>query len=285
MGSVELRVPFRGGDLVFIAEKDDTHTYTCLCKMCNGMGSIDKPNGVKMARFDEEEGEFPEEEMDCPACDGYGGDDEEISVLFPSAIGRISRITMEHMVNLHAKADEYDGEEDDGEEEEITVEIELLTTAQIDALSLMGQTEQMMEFYRRLKNGTVTDFINTDRGETRTVDVDCVHKTFKQSCEYVLKENLRAFKQAHSDLTNSEFEFTDHEKLDLIHACNEIVAVQDMILNSYPDLERLVPGYKIKDKSNNKTKTDTAPAPQPKLDESIKAVLSLAKVEVEEALL
>lgn len=277
MGSVEFSIPFRGGDLVFIAEKDDNHAYTCMCKTCNGMGTVERPRGVKTVPIDEEEGDYLyEDELECPDCNGYGGQDEEAVVLFPSAIGRISRILADHVVDLRPDAD------DDGEEEEVIVSVNLLTTANIDAISLMGQTEQMIEFYRRLKAGTVTDFINTDRSDIREVPVENVHRSYKQSCEFVLKANLATFRQVHDDLTNPEMEITDVERVDLIHVCNEIVAVQDMILAIYPELGKLLPGHKSKSKSEKTTDKVDKP---PKKEAANNALMALSEVEVEEVLL
>jgi len=270
MGRLTVHVPFNVGDLVFAAGVDE-HQYTCECAMCSGYGTLKIPEGTKVIGAEEEEGDWlADDEAECPACEGYGSDDEEVEILFPCLVGRISRITADVTADLDEESpDEY---------EEVMVGIRHLAVANLDGESEMSMTEQMIRFYHALKAGEIMDFNTVVKGSPTTVRVDRIHKTYKQLCEYVLKENLETFKKIHEDLTNQEYEIPTVDRMGAIHVCNEIVAIQDMILGIYPELAKLTPGYKAKGKKTNK-KTEGKTEKKPN-----EALMALSSVEVEEAL-
>jgi len=287
VGKISINIPFDVGDLVFAAEKTE-HQYSCECLLCSGFGFVTRPEGQAVVNTprnyyaddleDDEDFGLADDEEECPYCGGEGEDDIEIAVLFPTMVGRIFRVIADTIADLD--------EEDIESEEEVTLSVRPLVSAGIDADSELGRTEQMLAFYYDLKANRISDFMTVDSRDKLDVDINNVGKTFKQLCENVLRRNLTTFKMIQNDLTNPDHNIKDFDKMELITACGEIVQIQDMILSIYPEFGKIVPGYKpSKYQTTNEDRRGNTITEKVEKPQANDALMALASVEVEEALL
>lgn len=285
MGHTSISLSHSPGDLVFAADKT-YHQYVVHCRACDGDGKIQRPEGtgVKLVEgeyeYDEDDEDWLEDdEIECEACNGYGSEDEEVELLYPSLVGRISRISADLLLDLE--------DEDDDVLDEVNLFI-----APLEEAGLKGETEfeefiQMTEFYKRLRAGDVRDFFSCQPRRRVQVSMYDVAKSYKQLCEHVIKHNRLAFRKIFADLADEHFEVEETDAQELIGVCNSVVIIQNRILEMYPDLKRLVPDYNPKERVGEKSsEKDTEKIEkEDKKPEENKALMALATVEVEEALL